>query len=247
MGSDHPPQGERGDPVAEQIVIDRRYCGPGKSGNGGYVCGLLAGYVEGAAEVTLRLPPPIDTPLEVDTGEHGRVTLRDGDAIVAECAPAHIDIEVPAAVSVSDAEAAAKLYPGFDRHPFPTCFVCGPDRAEGDGLRIFPGAVDGRDLVAAPWTPEASLADDDRLVRPEFVWAALDCPSGFGGGLGGDLVMVLGRLAAELRLPVYAGRRYAVAGWLVSEEGRKRFTGSALFDEEGALCARAKATWIELQ
>lgn len=245
MGSDHPAEGERGDSVAEQIVIDRRYCGPPKSGNGGYVCGLLAGYVDGMVEVTLRLPPPIDTPLEV-VRSGGGAKLMSGDAVVAEGAPAHMDIEEPAAVSLPDAVQAAKSYPGFKDHPFPTCFVCGPDRAGGDGLRIFPGAVDGRELVAAPWTPDGSLAGDGGVVRPEFVWAALDCPSGFGAGLGGDLVMVLGRLAAELRSPVYAGRRYAVVGWSINTEGRKRYSGSALFDEGGALCAVSKATWIQL-
>ena len=44
-----------------------------------------------------------------------------------------------------EAVAASATYPGFSAHPFPTCFVCGPERAEGDGLRLFPGRLpDGR-------------------------------------------------------------------------------------------------------
>jgi hypothetical protein len=41
------------------LNVARRFCGPPDSGNGGYVCGFIAGFVEGAAEVTLRLPPPL--------------------------------------------------------------------------------------------------------------------------------------------------------------------------------------------
>jgi hypothetical protein len=47
-----------------QIIIDKRFCGPPNSGNGGYVCGRLARHIPGAAEVTLRAPPPLDTPLD---------------------------------------------------------------------------------------------------------------------------------------------------------------------------------------
>jgi hypothetical protein len=41
------------------LSVARRFCGPPDTGNGGYVCGLIAGFVEGPAEVTLRLPPPV--------------------------------------------------------------------------------------------------------------------------------------------------------------------------------------------
>ncbi|MEI2700767.1 MAG: hypothetical protein V9E94_21380 [Microthrixaceae bacterium] len=63
-------------------------------------------------------------------------------------------------------------------HAFPTCFTCGPDRASGDGLRIFPAQVPGRpELVVSPWRPDRSFVDDDDRIRDELVWAALDCPS----------------------------------------------------------------------
>jgi hypothetical protein len=69
--------------VADQITIPKRFCGPPESGNGGYVCGLLAGYVNGDAEVTLRLPPPLDRPLDV-VRESGVARLMEGDKLVAE-------------------------------------------------------------------------------------------------------------------------------------------------------------------
>src|SRR5581483_732987 len=49
------------------IVIDRRYRGPDESGNGGYSAGLFALAHGGeVVEVTLRLPPPLETILEYD-------------------------------------------------------------------------------------------------------------------------------------------------------------------------------------
>ena len=44
----------------QSIRIDRRFCGPPNSGNGGYVCGLLAAHIDGGAEITLRVPPPLE-------------------------------------------------------------------------------------------------------------------------------------------------------------------------------------------
>ena len=57
-----------------------------------------------------------------------------------------------------------------EAHPFPTCVVCGPDRADDHAFRIFPGPVSGADgLHAATWTPSATLAGADGYVSPECV------------------------------------------------------------------------------
>ena len=48
------------------LTIERRFCGPPASGNGGYVAGLLARELGGSVcEVTLLAPPPLDRPLEM--------------------------------------------------------------------------------------------------------------------------------------------------------------------------------------
>jgi len=44
--------------TTDHVTIERRFCGPPESGNGGYSCGLLAAHVGGPAEVTLRRSPP---------------------------------------------------------------------------------------------------------------------------------------------------------------------------------------------
>ena len=229
------------------VTIDERFCGPADSANGGYACALAARWVHGPAEVTLRVPPPLGRPLTVRREDEGRVLLLDGELVVAEAGPATPVVDVPEAVSPADAALAAARYPWRAAHPYPRCFVCGIERPPGDGLRIFPGPVAGRRLYAAPWTPDPELADGDGIVREEFVWCALDCPSGIvttvWPGLGRP---ILGRLAADLRLPVHAGAPHVVQAWPIDRDGRKLHTASALFTAGGELCGVARATWIEV-
>ena len=143
--------------------------------------------------------------------------------------------------------AAAGLADWSGGHPFPTCFVCGPERAEGDGMRIFPGAL-GDCRYAADWTPDESLADEAGTVRPECVWAALDCPtSAPGANWGEGPAVVLGRLAASLEGDVRAGEPHALVSWRSADEGRKREAACVLLDAGGAVLARSRAVWIELR
>jgi hypothetical protein len=241
--------------VSDRIVIDRRFRGPPDSGNGGYTCGLVAARVDGLAEVTLRLPPPLETALTVAPGDAGSVRVLDGDALVAEGVQRDDDrlgIDVPEPVSVADAERAAagsQLHEHPEEHPFPTCFVCGPQRAPDDGLHILVGPVAGRGVAADTWTPAADLAGADGVVRPEFVWAALDCSGGVGSWLAdpiGGNPFVLGRMAVTIDGPVRAVTQHAVVGWRAAHEGRKVTAGSAIFTADGGLVATCLATWIQL-
>jgi hypothetical protein len=227
------------------VVIEERFCGPPDSGNGGYVCGLVAGILGQEAEVTLRRPPPIGRAMLVRRSAEGGITLCDREEVVAEALPGRLQIKPPDPVSLSQAVEAAHHYPGFTHHPFPTCFVCGPQRGEGDGLRIFPGPVAGRQVFAAPWTPDRSLAGTDGLVGPEFLWAALDCPGAFANGFP-ESTMVLGRLGARLLEPVRPGQQCVTVAWSEGVEGRKHFAGTALFRADGGMIAAARATWIRV-
>jgi hypothetical protein len=224
--------------MAESILIPGRYNGPPGSANGGYTCGLVAAHVDGDAEVTLRLPPPLDTPLAL-IRDGGRVELRDCDRLVAEAEPVRLDFDVPEPVSLPEADLAARDFAGFLHHAYSTCFVCGPDRR--DGLGIYPGPVAGRDgLVAAPWVPGGE-------VPPELVWAALDCPTGWAVDDFQREGILLGRLAARIVELPRAGEPHVAIGWRRAIEGRKRLAGSALHTAGGDLLAFAASTWIELR
>jgi hypothetical protein len=232
----------------DAVTIDARFCGPPGSANGGYTCGRVAAALgDGPAEVTLRVPPPLDRPLALEARDD-RVVLLDGDVLVAEGRRADApDVEPPAPIGADEARRAAARHPWEDTHPYPTCFVCGTGRATGDGLRIFCGPTDDGARFAAPWTPPAELAGPDGAVAPEFVWAALDCPSGIAT-VGWDDVqrILLGRLTAELRAPVAAGAEHVLQAWTLARDGRKLHTASALYDADGRVLACARAVWIEL-
>ena len=160
------------------LVIAPEYCGPPDSGNGGYVCGLIANHADFDAAVMLRKPPPLAKSLSVVVAKD-KVSLMDDNQLIGEAVPEALDLKIPPAPDFDMAYEASKQYVGHDHHVFPTCFVCGPHRQEGDGLRIFAGPVEDEDLVAAPWIPNDSLTGDDGLVQNEFHWAALDCPGYF--------------------------------------------------------------------
>jgi hypothetical protein len=229
--------------VSTEVVIERRFRGPPQSGNGGYTCGVVAEGVSGVATVTLRLPPPLDRPLTL-TGDEEQSRLTDGENIVGEATQSTLDLEVPEAPGLEVAVEASRRYAGFETHPFPGCFVCGPERAPGDGLRIFPGRVGTTGIVAAPWTPDDSLQGADGRVGRRHVWAALDCPSYFG--LPSAPLALLGRLTASIEGLPEVGEPLVAFGWPIEVEGRKSFAGSALANREGKVFARAAATWIEV-
>ena len=228
----------------DALTIDSRFCGPEGAANGGYLGGLLATRLGGEAEVTFRRPVPLERPLQVELRDGGALVLRDGDVVLAEAVRVVVDATVPPAVRPAEAEAATRRFPRFVDHPIPRCFVCGPARAAGDGLRIFPGPVEGRDVVAAPWTPDATLAGRDGVVEPEFLWAALDCAGAFAVNEPPRGLALLGRLAARVLIPVEAGTPCVVVAWSLGTEGRKLQAGTAVFSASGDLAAVARATWI---
>lgn len=251
-------------PTETELVIPRRFCGPARSGNGGYAAGALAalaiGEVDGAAgpwpatTVTLRRPPPLDTAMSVTDVDGACVATHDGEvvarAVLADHEPAPVR-----AVTAAEARVAEASYAGLTTHAFPTCFACGPGREPGDGLRIFPGPageVDGVPLVAATWTPHPSVAEDwhhyvDDVARAALpvTWASLDCVGGWAGDLT-ERSMVLGTMTAAVdRLPVI-GAQHVVVGSRRGAQGRKTFTSATLLDPDGRAIARAEHVWIAI-
>jgi hypothetical protein len=198
---------------------------------------MLARYVASAtgAVVTLRHPPPVATPMDVKETD-GAIEVYDGDRLIASAVAVTEPLaEVVPPVGWAEAMVAAETYPGLVGHPFATCFVCGPQRPPGDGLRLFPGRLpDGR--TAAPW-----IVPED--IESTLVWAALDCPGGWAIPLE-NRPYVLGRMAARVDALPAAGDGCVVVGVLVSEAGRKARVATTLYGTDGTVLALARATWI---
>lgn len=226
------------------ISIPGRYNGPPHSGNGGYSCGLLASFIDGPARIRLHVPPPLDRVFDVMEAENGRVEMFDGETLVGSGGPAKEVIDVPAAPSLAAARDAVTRYAGNMEHPLDTCFVCGPNRPARDGLELFAGPVTDWTLLACPWQPADDLLDEAGNVRPELVWAALDCPGYFAAVGANPRLALLGELYAELRLPVPGGEPLVVFSWPVGEDGRKLFAGVAVATAEGEVLACSRSTWI---
>ena len=248
------------------LTIDARFCGPARSANGGYAAGALAERLvgrHGTVEVMLRHPPPLDTAMSVqhvsaEDRSHGGDTavtvLGFGGAKMAEARVVERELSTVDAVAPAVAAAAMSRFGGLRNHPFPTCFACGTDRAEGDGLRIFPGPpADGPDgTVAASWVPHPGLAESGDVVDlgiervgTATTWAALDCVGGWSEDTAGRPV-VLGQMTARVDALPVVGETHVVTGRYLAREGRKSFTASTLYDADGRVVAAAEHIWIAI-
>lgn len=230
-------------------MIAQQFCGPPNSGNGGYVCGVLARDIDGAAISVLRARVPLDAPLDLRISD-GAVLMTDGQgALIGKGEPAdRASLPTPPAPpSLEAAQAAGERYVGLQQRVHPTCLTCGPERQEGDGLRVFVGQVEGAPTghVAGVWTPHAAFADAQDLAPVEVVWAALDCPGYFAWFVKeGRHGALLGTMTGEVIRRPRAGEACIVLAWPITRDGRKEMAGVALFSAAGELLARAHQVWI---
>jgi hypothetical protein len=234
-----------GDGIAGRVLIPRRFNGPPASANGGYTCGLIARYVGGPAEVSLRSPPPLDTALELVRLDDGGVELRHRDVLVAEGRPADPpDVEPPVRPTVAQAREALRRHPWLEhRHPFSQCYVCGAGRHDGLGMHF--GDLRGHaDMTAALLVADETVPHDARGLAPEIVWGALDCPSYVPALWHADFPSMLAWMQGEVLEPIPVGEPIVATGWHLSAEGRKHYTASALLDADGRLLARATHLWV---
>lgn len=251
------PRGLYTSRMSETIRVARRFNGPNNSGNGGYSAGLAARLLPAAesVEATLRAPIPLDQPLQVEHAGDGLDVISDTDegrTLIMSVRPTRLaapDVKSP---GLEAATVAAGSFRDIDDHVLPHCFVCGPARAEGDGLRIFtdwlkdPAGIENPNafpIVAAPWRPTPDLADGTGLVAPEFIWAALDCPGAFA--INAEPIL-LGRMSTRILRRPPASEPVIVTAWAKGRDRRKHFAGSALFNPAGDLLAFSEQTWIQI-
>jgi hypothetical protein len=237
---------------ASELTVSPLFNGPPGSANGGYLAGALALRIPGPARsavVTLRKPPPLAEAMAVTAAPEGGIRLELGGTLIAEAGPSALaGLGTPPSVPFEEAKAAEARFRGHSRHPFPGCFVCGPARGDRDGIHLFPGLVDpASGLHACGWVPSATVTDfESGRVRPEFVWAALDCPGAWTVDLESRDV-VLGRITARVDATPALGEPCVVTSRLVGQDGRKFTTVTAAYDANGALLGEAESVWIEIR
>ncbi len=229
------------------IVIDRRFNGPRLSGNGGYVAGVLARHVDpdGAVEVTLRAPIPIDTPLTLARNGDDRTLLQHDAKLVAEARPATLTLEPPGIQDWAAAERLAADGGCGEGSDFQWCLVCGRARDIGDGLRVFGQRLEDRPMSLSLYQPHAVHAAADGRIDAPFLWGALDCPGAWAVQDPDDWRLAMtGRMIGQVFHRPKPDEPCMVVGWKVGAEGRKLLAGTAVYTRSGTLCAQALSTWI---
>ena len=236
----------------DTLIIDQGFNGPRLSGNGGYVGGVLAARFrqrsggDGAVEITLRAPIPIETPLKLLPDSDGALLLCDGDTVLCEAREGSVDDLRPPPPPTDWNQVMRQAENGGSPagSEFGHCIVCGRGRAEGDGLRVFGCATEPGHSLAC-YLPHAVHADAMGRIRPEFVWGTLDCPGAWAAqDADDDRPAMTGRMAVKVMELPRLGERCAVVGWRIGTERRKIFAGTALYTEGGRLCGLGLSTWI---
>lgn len=247
------------------VELSPQYCGPPQSGNGGYVCGLCAErYAERAAayadsgaltapftfEVKYRQPAPLGASLRLDATDAGAaLSSADGAMTFAAGGPAAGEFSPPPPVATfAQAERAAERYLSAAEHLFPDCFVCGPNRKAGDGLRIFAAPFSDTDAaVAAAWKLHPAFVSRTGVIPVPIVWSALDCPGYFAYLFAsGDRTTptVLAKMRATVFSNTTSSDALVVLGWIQKQKPPFVEAGTALYD--GArLLARAESVWMQ--
>ena len=231
----------------EQVTIPDRYNGPPNSGNGGYVAGILAKYLSTSiSQIKLFSPPPLNAALNIIKNDV-KVSLYHDSKLIAEGTPSSLDLQVPYIPTQVEAKECSVRYPGFERHAFPRCYVCGPDRAIHDGLRLFTGVSLDKRYVAAPFDTYDQLYDNEDKLKTEQIYAALDCPGAYAiSQIDEEKIMVLGQITVEVIEPILKEEKLIVVGWYMGKERKKNYSGTAIVTTKGIVKAKANATWIEI-
>ncbi|TGK33377.1 hypothetical protein EHQ12_11135 [Leptospira gomenensis] len=237
----------------ETITIPSKFCGPPLSGNGGFSAGSAAKKLNSLSSIVkIKAPIPLDTELRVNFDPNTYSSLVDissgSVAVEAEPAP-DFRLDLPRPVSMDAILEASGSYLGFVEHPFPSCFVCGPERNEKDGMRIFSGKIPDqpgfKHLHAAIWRPWKELSDDSGSIRKEVIWAALDCPGGFAVSVEDPQMIVLAKLSGRILAPIQAEESYRILSWEIARNRRVRTAGTAIFREKEDFCvAYSEGGWM---
>ena len=188
----------------QPLIIERRFNGPPDSGNGGYVCGLLATAVDREVKVRLRVPPPLETPLTVEPDTAGGWSLRAGATDVATATPARLEIDVPSPPPYVQSVWASQHYAGFRDHVFPGLLRLRTRTAAWRRAADLSRACSRRASSRRRGCRRTTSMQATARSRAIFHWAALDCP-GYFAVAGRNQLMLLGEMHAHVDRRVHVG------------------------------------------
>ncbi len=243
------------------LTIESQYNGAIGVANGGYSCGVVAGFIDGDAEVRLRAALPTETPLSVRTTADGGVEflLTDDPSkprLLASGCPTVVELDIPAPPDYETAREASENFIFLHRVDPRGCYVCSPIRPPGEGLRLFIGPLAGiekkaigENLAAAIWRPTRELANAEGQIDPVYVWSVLDCPGVTALKLRHPAsgVLVLGSCAASIKEKLPASEHFIVSAWEIApRQGNKHFMGVAIHSRAGQLMACARQVCFDV-
>jgi hypothetical protein len=248
---------------SETLTIGRRFVGPPGRAQGGYLAGRIASLMSGgpAAEVKLRAPTPLATPLVVDRSDASHIRLLVEGEVCAECTSCDFELDRTALVTYEEAEQAGaealewilervstevrRDFEAVDERD--RCFGC---LRLADGLRALPGRVGSRDVAAAAVRVPRDLVVDG-VVPAEIVWAMLDCPSMWTCRLLADPEEGLldrpaftGTLSVKIRRLPLQDEALFVQAWRLGRERRKLFGAAVLVGADAEILAEARQTSV---
>ena len=245
------------------VSIDSVYNGPVNCGNGGYISGLLAGFIEGDAEIRINAAFPVETSLQVKKSDEGIGVYLD-DKLLGSARSIQLELAIPTPPDLANATAASQRFDFIHSSDSKGCYVCSPLRTDENGLRVFCGALDEvvkpnssidwstqteKNIVAAVWRPADNLCNDEGSIDNIYVWSALDCPGAYAikaiePNTG---IQLLGTCSGSIKMPLSANEDYIVSSWKISpNSGRKRFMGVAIHNSAGELMACAEQIWFDV-
>lgn len=236
-----------------KFVVAEQFHGPAGRVNGGYAAGLFAEQVQGPARSVLKAGIPVEVELTFRRTDDGGVEVIDPEgAVIGLSTPISADDlpTPPPPPSLEAARRAGRYVEGESTLFHTLCFNCGMDRVEGDALRVYCGQLEDAPIghIAGPWTPNPVFADEDGLVPMAVMWAALDCAGHFAWwAKEGRTLAMLGTMAGEVLRRPRVGETCIVTAWPLEREGRKQFSGTALFTADGELLARTHEVWVALR
>ncbi|MBV1930481.1 MAG: hypothetical protein KUG71_02090 [Porticoccaceae bacterium] len=238
------------------VSIDGVYNGAVKAVNGGYICGVLAGFVGGDAEVRINAAFPVETPLQPIATDDGGVEMYLSEKLLGSARPTTLELDIPTPPDFATARRASENFLFLHSIDVKGCYVCSPLRTPDKGLRVFIGALDniaerspGENLVAALWRPTTNLDDGEGNIDNAYIWSVLDCPGVYGLKLRypESGILVLGSCAGSIKRPLPVDDTYIVSGWQITPAGgRKLHMGIAIHSRKGELMACAKQVCFDV-